>query len=233
MVIVSFFAVILVIIVSLAVVLTLHQVVKKKNISHKKDEYLQQNNIQPSTRLEDQPSEGNSSDIPEIPEAKFNDNEDMKSVLVLFPPECPEERWILENITKNLNEYRNIDCKFFDDSQCRDSLSRWVEDCIKSCKKVLLVCNRAFAAEWNSTTSEGYWRPIVYITKQIIESYTQNNKTHLEKFAVLYLKKEDRESIDCLYFKRLRSFDLTDGNEKEIEKIVRFICDIPIYVIHS
>ena len=147
------------------------------------------------------------------------------TVLVLFSQASPkkDEECILENVVKTLNEY-SIGTVFFDRPQVKAPVPDWVAAQVKSSNKVLLVCNKQFAAEWNKATEDNVMTSsVVYVLRQVINGYVNHDRGMLEKFAVLYLRKKDANLIDSPFLKNMAHFFVDPHNEKQMEQIVRFI----------
>lgn len=142
-----------------------------------------------------------------------------------------DQECILENVVKALSDYR-VDSTYYDGPCVRGSVADWVATHVKCSDKVLLVCNKQFAMEWvRQTASSLYGQSLVYVLRQLVDSYVKNDKNVLEKFAILYLRKKDQNCLDNPYLKNMKSFLVNPQDVAHLEHIVRFVYDTPTYTL--
>ena len=156
----------------------------------------------------------------------------VKQVLVLFSPAHSQydNKCVLENVVKALHQYDGIHPVFFQKSCVNGSVADWVTDNIKNSSKVLLVCNEQFAEEWTQLTGNYLLgNSVVYVLRQVIDSYVKHDKRELDKFAVLYLRKADQKCLDDPFIRNMKSFLVNPQDVTYLEEVVRFICDQPTY----
>lgn len=136
---------------------------------------------------------------------------------------------ILENVVKALMEY-NVECVYFEGSCVKGSIADWMAAHVRSCNNVLLVCNKQFAVEWSQARGSSlYGHSLVYILRQLVDSYVKHDKKMLEKFAILYLRRKDQNCLDNPYLRNMKSFLVNPSDVEQFEHIVRFICEKAMY----
>ena len=184
-------------------------------------------------RLQRQKPEDTKDDPDPGKEREESSDESTIRVLILFSPANSkyDQECILENIVKALAEY-SIHSVFYENSSVRGSVADWVATNVKTCRKIFLVCNKQFAQEWMQPTGD-YLRgnSIVYVLRQVIDSYVSHDRRKLEKFALLYLRKKDQACLDYPYTGNLKSFLVNPQDEAHPKQIVRFIYDTPTHVL--
>ena len=149
-------------------------------------------------------------------------------MLLLYSPANSQRdvECILENFVKELHEY-GIHSVFYQNSSMKGCVADWVNTNVKTCRKIFLVCNQQFAKEWVEPTADPLCgNSVVYVLRQVVDSYVKNDKRQLEKFAVLYLRKKDQNCLDYPFTRNMKSFLV---NPQDLEQIVSFIHDLPIY----
>ena len=162
---------------------------------------------------------------PELPPAK--------QVLVLYSQNSSkyDQECVLENVVKALAEY-SVESVYFDNPIVRGTVPTWVAKNVECCDKVLLVCNRQFALEWSRSTANSHGPPsLVYVLRQLIESYVKHDKQVLEKFAILYLRKKDQKCLDNPYLKNMKSYFVDPQNEVHLDQLLRFIIDQQTHIL--
>jgi hypothetical protein len=160
-------------------------------------------------------------------------HEKRANVLLLFSPANPQsdEQLIMENIVKELLRY-GIYSTFFQNTSMKGCVAEWVDQNVKSCRKTFLVCNNQFAKEWVEHKPDILCgNSLVYVLRQVVDSYVVSDKRKLEKFAVLYLRKKDQGCLDYSYIGNMKSFLVDSQDETHFKQIVRFVLDQPIYTL--
>lgn len=153
-----------------------------------------------------------------------------RKVLVLYSQLSSkfDQECILENVVKALSEY-GVDSLYYDCPFMRGSITDFLATNVKCCDKILLICNKKFALEWGRPTASSLRsQSLVYVLRQLIDSYIKHDKKTLEKFAILYLRRKDQACLNDPYLKNLKSF-LVDP--KDVTHIARFIFDTPTYTL--
>lgn len=154
-------------------------------------------------------------------------------VLLLFSPANSQhdQECILENVVKELAKY-DIHSVFFENTIMKGCVAEWVDTNIKTCSKIFLVCTKQFAREWVEATADYlHGNSVVYVSRQVVDSYVKVDKRKLQKFAILYLRKTDQNCLDYPFTQNMTSFLVNPQDKTRLEQIVRFIHDQPKYTL--
>ena len=142
-------------------------------------------------------------------------------VLLIFSQNTPSsDQDLIRSYGLKLN--KTVTVKMYD---AADRLTRtaWLEQNYGQAAAILCVCNKAFAMEWNNSSSFA-GGSIVSAAKMIVQGQIEH-QTVPEKFAALFINEEDRE-LTPPYLKNVRSFKLCLEN---IEAISRFALSVNEY----
>jgi len=161
---------------------------------------------------------------------------DNRTVLVLFSQasSIKDEMSVMELVVKGVSLYSGVHCLYFDKPSVRTSVAEWVEGAIKRSDKVLLVVNKEFVKEWDSLKAYlPHGESLVYVARQVVDSFVMRDKQQLSKFALVFLRKEDQRSLlkDSLYLQTVKSFLVVPQGVAGLEGLVRFILDVPTYTL--
>ena len=104
----------------------------------------------------------------------------------------------------------------------KGSLSEWVETEAKRASAVLCVCDPAFQLEWDQQHGADSNFPLVHSLKQLI--YAHVNRGELSKYAIVLLRKKDRNCIPTDYLHNTRTFYVD-----EVKNIAHFVHQVPTY----
>ena len=159
-----------------------------------------------------------------------------KMVLVLFSQasSIKDEMSVMEHVVKAVSLYSGVNCLYFDKPSVQTSVAEWVEGAIKKSDKVLLVVNKEFVKEWDSPKAYlPHGESLVYVARQVVHSFVMRDKQQLSKFALIFLRKEDQRNLlrDSLYLQSVKSFLIQPQAAAELESLVRFILDVPTYML--
>ncbi len=159
-----------------------------------------------------------------------------KTVLVLFSQasSVKDEMSVMEHVVKGVSLYSGVHCLYFDKPSVRTSVAEWVEGAIKRSDKVLLVVNKEFVKEWDSLKAYlPHGESLVYVARQVVDSFVMRDKQQLSKFALVFLRKEDQRTLlkDSLYLQTVKSFLVVPQAVAGLEGLVRFILDVPTYTL--
>lgn len=135
-------------------------------------------------------------------------------VLLVFSQRTPpSDQDLIRAFGYKLNS--TIRVKMYDVAD-RSTHTAWLEKNYRHAAAVLCVCNEAFAAEWDnsSTPADG---SMVSAVKMIVQGQIEHQKQP-EKFVVLFLDTKDRQ-LTPTYLENVKSFEFCLEN---IDNIARF-----------
>ena len=146
------------------------------------------------------------------------------SALIIYSPLCPDKdrRTLMQYLINDLREY-DIRTVAHDCDYTKGSLSQWLETEVKRASAVLCVCDPAFLQEWEQQQPTDTNFPLVYSLKLLVYANV-NRGEELSKYAIVLLRKEDRDCIPTYYLNNTRTFYVN-----EIENIAHFVQQVPAY----
>lgn len=147
-----------------------------------------------------------------------------RSALIIYSPLCPDEdrRTVMQYLIRDLMKcgIRPVahDCDY-----TKGSLSQWLETEVKRASAVLCVCDPAFRQEWEQQQPADTNFPLVYSLKLLIYANV-NRGEELSKYAIVLLRKGDKNCIPTYYLNNTRTFYVN-----EVKNIAHFVQQVPAY----
>ena len=149
--------------------------------------------------------------------------------LVIYSPSTPEEKQelIRGHLLSQLHSY-GIETLSHDLTCIKESPSLWLEREIAMATIVICVCNKEFKHDWECERNGTSSLPIVQSLNHLIYASINQNKD-MSKYAVVLLEEGDKDCVPTMYLQsHSRQFMVYD-----VDKIARFVCNIPTHVTSS